>query len=147
MKASKLMLVNFSLIGERVGLDIFREPLLELFVAIEKLWHDEMQKSPELSHWILNWGTGEQESISSIELQQNSPPSAQIILDCLGLIQNHVMPFYSQKFLLILRCIRNQVVGGQQNIDSHIWVIQVLRVQKFSKFLSFFWTAEEREYL
>lgn len=70
------MLIDFSLIGERVGLDVFREPLLKLLVAIEKLRHDEMQESPELRHWILNWSTSEQESISSIELQQYSPPSA-----------------------------------------------------------------------
>jgi hypothetical protein len=29
-----------------VGLDVFTEPLLELFVGVEELGHDEMQEGP-----------------------------------------------------------------------------------------------------
>lgn len=50
VKASELMFVYFTLISQRVLLNILGEPLLELFVAVKQLGHDKMQESPELSH-------------------------------------------------------------------------------------------------
>ena len=63
------MLINFSLVGERVGFNIFGEPLLELLVTVEKPWHNKMQEGPELSHRILNRRSSEQQSISGIKLE------------------------------------------------------------------------------
>ena len=43
------MLVQLTLVHGG-SLDVFREPLLELLVIVEQLWHDKMEQSPELSH-------------------------------------------------------------------------------------------------
>ena len=90
------MLVQFSLI-HGVLLNILGEPLLELLVVVEKLWHDEMKERPELSHGVLDWRTGKEQSISGVELQEGLPSSTGVIFDCLGLIKNHVMPLDSLK--------------------------------------------------
>ena len=55
------------------------------------------------------------------------------------------MPFYSKKLLLILRLIYNKVIGGQKDIDSHVWIIEIFRVKEFTKLFSFFETSEERK--
>ena len=52
------MLVQLSLI-HRVLFDVFREPFLKLLVVVEQLRHDEMEQSPQLSHRVLDWGSGQ----------------------------------------------------------------------------------------
>jgi hypothetical protein len=96
MQSLQLMLVQFSLV-HGVLLDVLREPLLELLMVVEKFWHDEMQKCPELCHRILDWRTRKKQSISGVELQEGLPSSTGVIFDCLSLIKNHVMPLDSLK--------------------------------------------------
>ena len=43
------MLVQLTLVHGG-SLDVFGEPLLELLVIVEQLWHDKMEQGPELSH-------------------------------------------------------------------------------------------------
>jgi hypothetical protein len=38
-------------------LDVFGKPFLKLLVVVEKFWHNEMEKSPEFSHRILDRGS------------------------------------------------------------------------------------------
>lgn len=57
MKSSELMLIKLALVIERVTFDIFREPFLELFVTVEKFWHNEVKQSPKLGHTILDGST------------------------------------------------------------------------------------------
>jgi hypothetical protein len=51
------MLVDLALVIERMIFNIFGEPFLELFMRIEKLRHDKMQKSPKFCHAILDWSS------------------------------------------------------------------------------------------
>jgi len=53
------------------------------------------------------------------------------------------MPFHSEELLLIFRGIRYQIVRGEKNIDSHIGIVEVLRVEEFTKFFPFLRAAEK----
>jgi len=72
--------------------------------------------------------TSEKEPVSRVELEKNFPSTAKVVLNCLGLIKYHVMPFYSQKLLLVFGRVYNKVVGSKKNIDPHVRVVQVFRV-------------------
>ena len=67
MQSLELVLVELALVHAR-RLDVLREPLLELLVIVEQLWHDKVKQGPELGHRVLDWCTGQQKSISRIEL-------------------------------------------------------------------------------
>ena len=56
MESLQLMLVQLSLV-HGVLLNVLGKPLLELFVVVEQLWHDKVEKSPEFSHGILDRGS------------------------------------------------------------------------------------------
>ena len=70
-------------------------------MAIEKPRHDEVQERPELCHGVLNRGTCEQQAVARVELEQDLPSPTQVILDRLGFIQDHVMPFNPKELLLV----------------------------------------------
>ena len=114
-------------------------------MAIEKPRHNEMQERPKLCHGVLNRGTSEQQAVARVELKEHLPSTTQVILDRLGFIQDHVVPFYPEKLLLIFGLVHDQVVGGKQNVDPHVRVIEIFRVKEFPKLLSLFWRAKERE--
>jgi hypothetical protein len=114
-------------------------------MAIEKPRHDEMQERPELCHGVLNRGTSEQQAVARVELKENLPSPTQVILDSLGFIQDHVMPFDSEKLLLVFGLVHDQVIGGKQNIDPHVGVVEIFRVKEFAKLLSLFWRTKEGE--
>ena len=67
MQSLELVLVELTLVHAR-RLDVLREPLLELLVIVEQLWHDKVKQGPELGHRVLDWCTGQQKSVSRIEL-------------------------------------------------------------------------------
>ena len=92
MKAFKLMFVKFTFVHRR-GLNVLREPLLELFMVIEKLWHDKMKEGPKLCHRVLNRRASQKQSIPGVELQEYLPSTTCIIFDGLSFIKNHVIPF------------------------------------------------------
>ena len=114
-------------------------------MAIEKPRHDEMQERPELCHRILNRGTCEQQTVARIELEEDFPSATQVILDRLGFIQDHVMPFDPEELLLVFGLVHYQIVGSKKYFDPHVWVVEIFRIKEFPKLLSLFWLAKERE--
>lgn len=52
----------------------FGKPLIELLMAVEQSWHNEMKKSPQLSHVILYGCTGKKQAISTAKAEQCFPP-------------------------------------------------------------------------
>jgi hypothetical protein len=96
VQPSKLMLVDLSLVCQRVLFNVLREPFLELLMGVEELRHDKVEKGPQLCHRVLDRSTSQEESVSCIELKQYLPPSTQVIFYSLRLIENHIMPLYSQ---------------------------------------------------
>lgn len=97
-QSSGLTLIDGGLVFG-VALDVLGEPLVELFVGIEQRRHDEMQQGPQLRHKhpstrvsctlqltpthtahlchrVLDRRPGEQQSVSTLELQQDFPPNA-----------------------------------------------------------------------
>ena len=71
-------------------------------MVIEELGHNEMEQCPQLSHRVLNRSSSQKQSISSLELQKYFPASTQVILDGLGLVQNHIIPLNLHEFGLVL---------------------------------------------
>ena len=112
-------------------LNVFREPLLELLMAIEKPRHYEMQEGPKLCHRVLNRGTCQKQAVACVELEQDLPSPTQVILDRLGFIQDHVMPFYPEELLLVFGLVHNQIVGSKQHVDPHVWVVEIFRIKEF----------------
>jgi hypothetical protein len=62
------MLVDLTLICQGVRFYVLGEPLLELLMTIKKPWHNKVEKSPKLSHGVLNGRSRQEKPISSIEL-------------------------------------------------------------------------------
>ena len=131
MQTFELVLVKLSFVHWG-SFNVFGEPLLELLVVVKQLWHDEMEKGPQLSHWILNRCSCQQESVTSIELQKNFPATRGIILDRLGLIKDHVIPLDFHKFGLILGIIRDEIVTCDQDMNLHGRVSQILWIQELA---------------
>lgn len=100
-------------------------------MAIEKPRHDEVQERPELCHRVLNRGTCEKQAVARVELEEDLPSPTQVILDRLGFIQDHVMPFDPKESLLVFGLVHNQVVGSKQHVDPHVWVVEIFRIKEF----------------
>ena len=100
-------------------------------MAIEKPRNDEVQERPELCHRVLNRGTCEKQAVARVELEEDLPSPTQVILDSLGFIQDHVMPFDPKEFLLVFGLVHNQVVGSKQHVDPHVWVVEIFRIKEF----------------
>ena len=109
MKSFKLMLVQLTLVHGG-SLDVFGEPLLELLMIVEQLWHNKMEQGPELSHRVLDRCASQKKSISCVELKKYFPATRQVILDCLSFIEDHVVPLDFKQACLVFHIIDDQIV-------------------------------------
>ena len=61
-------------------------------------------------HGVLDRGTSEQQPIATLEAEQRLPTSTGRVLDVLGLIENHILPFDPLEILLVLDDLQVQLV-------------------------------------
>ena len=80
-------------------------------MVVEELWHDKVEQRPQLSHRVLNWRARQQKPVTRVELEEHFPSAAQVVLDGLGFVEDHVVPFDLEELGLVLRIVRNQVIG------------------------------------
>ena len=92
-----------------------REPLLEVLLAAEDLGHQEMHEGPQLHDIILQGGTSEQESPFGVEPEQGLPPLAFEVLDVLGLVQDHIVPFLPPEGKVVLNY---ELVRGDAHMEG-----------------------------
>ena len=57
-----------------VALNVAGEPLVELLVRVKHGGHDEVEQSPQLLHRVLDGGTGQEETVTTVEAEQYLPP-------------------------------------------------------------------------
>ena len=81
-----------------------------------------MKQGPKLGHRILNRRSCQQKSIPGVKAEKNLPTATEVVLYCLRLIKNHVVPFYFQQLGLIFRIIYDQIIGGDNDVDIQILV-------------------------
>ena len=110
-------------------------------MIVEKLGHDKVKQRPELSHRVLNRSTGQEQSVSGIELKKDLPATTRVVLDSLSLIEDHVIPFDLEKLSLVLRVVRDQIVRRDQHVNLHRRVSQILWVKELAEFLALLCTA------
>lgn len=79
-----------------------REPLLEVLLAAEDLWHQEMHEGPQLHDIILQGGARQQQSPFGVEPEQGLPPLAFEVLNVLGFIQDHIVPLLPSEGEVVL---------------------------------------------
>ena len=105
-------------------------------MIVKEFGHDKVKQSPQLCHRVLDRRARQQKPVTRVELEEHFPATTQVILDGLGLVENHVVPFDLKELGLVLRVIRNQVVRGDQHVDLHGRVGQVLRVEELAELLT-----------
>ena len=107
-------------------------------MVVKKLGHDEVKQGPQLSHRILDWCTREKEPVPSVKVKERLPSPTSVVLDRLGFVEDHVVPLDSLESHLIFATSNDEIVGGNQDMDSHSRVVEVLGIKELGKLLSFF---------
>lgn len=97
-------------------------------MVVEQFGHDEMEQCPKFSHTVLDWSSGEQESITCLELQEHFPASRQVVFDCLSFVKYHIVPLNFQESGLVFRIVDNEVVRGYDDVDLESRVHHILRI-------------------
>ena len=70
-------------------------------------------------HRILNWRSGQEKTVTTLELEQDIPPCACRTLDGLSFIQDHVLPLDA----LEVHCIRdNKVIARDDDMKTRVFV-------------------------
>lgn len=100
MQSTKLMLVHAAL-AVRSTFDALREPLAELVVRVKERRHDEVEKSPELVHRVLDRRASEEQSVAAAEAEERFPSRRAGRLDRLRLVEDHVLPLDLVEVLLV----------------------------------------------
>lgn len=94
-QVQRLILVNR--LTERV-----LEPVFEVTLVAKYVRHQEMHKRPELHDVILQWSSRQQQPPVRVESEQGLPSLRLEVLNVLGLVQNHVIPFLAPERKMIL---------------------------------------------
>lgn len=116
------MLVELALIHRR-GFYVFAEPFLELLVVVEKLRHDEVKQGPQFCHRVLDRCARQKKSVACVEAKKDLPTATCIVLDCLSLVKNHVVPLDLHQLGLVFHVVDDEIVGRQKHMDLHLWVV------------------------
>lgn len=124
----KLTLIDSSFIF-RMAFYVLRKPFVKFLVRIEQCRHNEMQKSPKFGHAVLNRRTAQQQSIATIETEQQLPSHRGGTLNGLRLIQNQILPFDSIEILVIGH---NQLVTGDDHMKTGLTRVQIFGVPKLT---------------
>jgi len=64
------------------------EPVLELFVALEDVGHEEVEQTPELHEVVLERRAREQQPPLGVEVEQRLPALRAEVLDVVGLVKD-----------------------------------------------------------
>jgi hypothetical protein len=59
-------------------------------------------KHHDTLHRVLNWGSCEEKTVSTMKTEEGLPPDTGRIFDILSFIEYHVLPFNTLKILLVL---------------------------------------------
>ena len=101
-----------------------------------------MQERPQLLHAVLNGGAGKQQAIATVEVQQCPPSGTSRALDCVGFIQDHVLPFQPLEIFLVGN---NYLIAGDENMKWGVLLAKPTRVPKLAEDLSILDGAPVRE--
>lgn len=58
-----------------VGLNVFGEPLRKLIPIVKQRRHDKVEERPELAHVVLNWGSSQQKSVTTLIQREEGAPA------------------------------------------------------------------------
>eukprot|EP01136_Pigoraptor_vietnamica_P043776 Opistho-1_new@19633 len=127
-----------------VTLNVLREPLVELLVRVKQTRHDKVQQRPQLGHAVLDWRAGEQQAIAAIEVEQRLPAGARAALDCLRLVEDHVLPADALKILLVRD---HQLIARDQDVEGGVARVELFLVPVLAKYLALAYVAPVRQHL
>lgn len=90
------------------------EPLIERAGVTEHIRQQEIEQGPQFVEVVLQWGSGDEETITGVEDTDNLSKGGLLVLDAVGFVNDDVFP---GEFLKMGLFAQDHLVGGDHNVE------------------------------